>query len=168
MTVIVLAMHGVPPKDFPRSELIELMRLHMAMDHSHGHDANLELKARHDELDKKIRKWKRTSQNDPFWAASQSLSVTLSRITGNAVTVGFNEFCGPSVEEALDEAVSRGGNEIIVITPMMTPGGEHSEVDIPGAIERARKKHPHVTIRYAWPFNEIAVATFLAEQLSNH
>ncbi len=164
----MLAMHGVPPKDFPRSELIELMRLHMAMDHSHGHDVNLELKARHDELDEKIRRWKRTSQNDPFWAASQSLSVTLSRITGNAVTVGFNEFCGPSVEEALDEAVSRGGNEIIVITPMMTPGGEHSEVDIPGAIERARKKHSHVTIRYAWPFNEIAVATFLAEQLSNH
>ncbi len=168
MTIIVLAMHGIPPKDFPRSDLMELMRLHMAMEHGHGHDTNLELKARHDELDSKIRKWNRTSQNDPFWAASQSLSAALSSRTSYEVIVGFNEFSGPSVEEALSEAVSKGATEVIVITPMMTPGGEHSEVDIPEAIERVKEKHPDVTFRYAWPFKETAVASFLAEQLSNH
>ena len=168
LTTIVLAMHGVPPKDFPRSELSELMRLHMAMDHGHGHDTNLELQTRHNELEVKIRTWKRTSQNDPFWAASQSLSAALSRKTGYEVLVGFNEFCGPTVEEALGEAVSKGATEVIVITPMNTPGGKHSEVDIPEAIERAKEKHPDVTFRYSWPFKETAVASFLAEQLSNH
>ncbi len=149
LTSIVLAMHGVPPKDFPRSDLMELMRLHMAMDHGHGHDTNLELQTRHNELEVKIRTWKRTFQNDPFWAASQSLSIALTRKTGYDVIVGFNEFCGPSVEEALAEAVNKGATEVIVITPMMTPGGEHSEVDIPEAIERAKEKHPNVTFSYA-------------------
>ncbi len=92
----------------------------------------------------------------------------MSSKTGYEVVVGFNEFCGPSVEEALGEAVSKGATEVIVITPMMTPGGEHSEVDIPEAIERVKEKHPDVTFRYAWPFKETAVTSFLAEQLSNH
>jgi sirohydrochlorin cobaltochelatase len=140
----------------------------MAMDHGHGHDTNLELQTRHDELEIKIRTWKRTSQNDPFWAASKSLAARLSAKTGNEVIVGFNEFCGPSVEEALDEAVSNGAIDVIVITPMMTPGGEHSEEDIPDAIDDAKEKHPHVRFRYAWPFEESAVASFLAKQLSNH
>lgn len=45
---------------------------------------------------------------------------------------------------------------------MMTQGGEHSEVDIPAAIQRARKKFPTITFTYLWPFDVNEVAYFLA------
>ena len=51
---------------------------------------------------------------------------------------------------------------------MMTRGGEHSEKDIPEAIERARKKYPKPKFSYVWPFNISKVATFLAEQIKEH
>ncbi len=79
--------------------------------------------------------------------------------------VAFNEFCAPDVDEALGAAASQGAGKVIAITPMMTSGGEHSEVDIPRAIERARKKDPQVEFAYAWPFREDEVATFLAAQI---
>jgi sirohydrochlorin ferrochelatase len=47
----------------------------------------------------------------------------------------------------------------------MTRGGEHSEVDIPAAIERARARHPGVAFVYVWPFETAAVARFLAAQV---
>ena len=35
-TIIVLAMHGVPPSDFPRAELIELFGLQARLEHGGG------------------------------------------------------------------------------------------------------------------------------------
>ncbi|MHA1964681.1 MAG: sirohydrochlorin chelatase [Candidatus Thorarchaeota archaeon] len=167
MTVIVLAMHGAPPKDFPGSELMEFFKLHMALEHStDGIPPSMQNK--HDEMDRKIRQWPRNVENDPFWDASHKLAKELSRVTGHEVVVGFNEFCSPNIDEALEKAVILGADNVIVVTPMMTPGGEHSEVDIPQSIKRAQERHPDASFRYAWPFELRAVATFLAGQLSNH
>jgi sirohydrochlorin cobaltochelatase len=167
MTVIVLAMHGAPPKDYPGSELMEFFKLHMALEH--GADGFPQaMRQKHDEMDDKIRQWPRSVENDPFWEASHKLAEELSRVTSHDVIVGFNEFCSPSIDESLENAVLSGADEIIVITPMMTPGGEHSTIDIPQSIERAQESHPDVSFRYAWPFNLTAVASFLAEQISNH
>ncbi|MFW9964043.1 MAG: CbiX/SirB N-terminal domain-containing protein [Candidatus Sifarchaeia archaeon] len=167
MTTILLAMHGSPPKDFPRSELMEFFKLHMVLDHDDSGIPQAK-RLKHDELENKIRKWPRSSANDPFWEASRRLAEELSRITGKNVFVGFNDFCNPSIDDALEEVVLSGSNDVVVITPMMTPGGEHSEVDIPGSIQRAQERHPRVTFRYAWPFELASVARFLAEQISNH
>lgn len=166
MTTIILAMHGAPPNDYSRSDLKDFFKLHMM--HETGGGFPQAMHQRYDELHEKMRDWPRTPENDPFWDASQRLAEELSRITGNDVIVGFNEFCGPSVDEALESGVQAGSNEIIVITPMMTPGGEHSTVDIPESIKLAQERHPSVSFHYAWPFDRTAVATFLAEQLSNH
>ncbi len=160
-------MHGAPPKDFPRPELMEFFRLHMALEQG-AEKFPLPMQQKHDELNEKIRRWPRSHENDPFWDASHRLAEELSRITGNDVLVGFNEFCSPSIDETLEQAVLSGAQDIIVITPMMTPGGEHSEIDIPDSIKRAQERHPEVSFRYAWPFELIVVAKFLAEQLSNH
>jgi sirohydrochlorin cobaltochelatase len=113
-----------------------------------------------------MRRWPRTPENDPFHAGSHRLAERLRRATGLEVIVAFNEFCGPSVEEALGQAASNGAGRIVAITPMMTPGGEHSEVDIPNAIERARRNHPQVEFAYAWPFDEEEIAGFLAAQVN--
>jgi sirohydrochlorin cobaltochelatase len=114
-----------------------------------------------------MRKWPRTAQNDPFYAGSQELAANLSRITGLEVIVGFNEFCAPSLVDALNEAVAREPEKIIVVTPMMTRGGEHSEVDIPAAVQKVQAEHPEIPILFVWPFKVSEVANFLAAQIAN-
>ena len=79
--------------------------------------------------------------------------------------VGFNEFCGPDLGEAIDQAIAHGAEKVVVITAMMTAGGEHSEVDIPQIIQRAQEQYPHIPILYAWPFEVSEVAKFLAARI---
>jgi len=163
-TVIVLAMHGVPPSDFPRQELGEFFALHARFDHAAmTEDPGC---TRYGELERKIRGWPRTPDNDRYHAASLELARELSRASGCDVVVGFNEFCAPGLDEALDRAAASGAKSVLVVTPMMTGGGEHSERDIPAAVGRARERHPGRRIIYAWPFPVDDVAAFLAAQVA--
>jgi sirohydrochlorin cobaltochelatase len=164
--IIVLVMHGVPPNNFPENDMAELFGLQARLKHATGAE-RLALERRLLELDAKMRKWPRTAQNDPFYAGSQELAANLSRTTGFEVIVGFNEFCAPSLEDALNEAIAKEAEKVIVITPMMTRGGEHSEVDIPAAVQTVQAKHPEIPILYVWPFKVSEVANFLAAQIAN-
>jgi len=162
---IVLAMHGMPPNDFPADEMAELFGLHAQLAHA-GEAERAALERRHAELETKMQMWPRTANNDPFYAGSQELAVHLGEITGHKVIVGFNEFCAPGIGEALDDAVAQDAARIMVITPMMTRGGEHAEADIPRTVQGARQRHPHIPIVYAWPFEVTEVAQFLATQVA--
>ena len=167
-TTIVLAMHGTPPKDFPQPEVIELFSLHARIEQA---SPNLpasqveQWQQRYHELDEKVRHWPRTPENDPFYAASQQIATLLSAEINCKVLLGFNEFCAPDLDTALDQAATISGR-VIVVTPMMTPGGEHSEQDIPAAIRQAQAKYPQVDFRYAWPFDLQETAQFLAQQIN--
>jgi sirohydrochlorin cobaltochelatase len=163
--VIVLAMHGAPPNDVPQRLVIELVGLHTGLERAPGWVRGL-LQRRYITLDSKIRAWPRTAQNDPFWAGSQELARKLRAATGYEVIVGYNEFCSPSLDEALDQAAARGAERVIVITPMMTRGGEHSEMEIPAAIRHAQERHPAIPYLYAWPFDISAITQFLAAQVA--
>jgi sirohydrochlorin cobaltochelatase len=79
--------------------------------------------------------------------------------------LAYNEFCAPSLEEAVEHLIEQGATEITVATTMLTPGGSHSEIEIPDILERLRPKHPGVALRYAWPFDLELVANTLAEQI---
>ena len=46
-----------------------------------------------------------------------------------------------------------------------TPGGSHSEVEIPEILDQLRPQYPDVELRYAWPFDLELVANTLAEQV---
>ena len=162
-TVIVLAMHGAPPSDFPKPELAEFMRLHAQLDHGDRTPPYELVRGRHEELDRRVRRWPRTEANDPFYAGSMKLAAELEQATRLKVFAGFNEFCAPSLDEAFDEGVRSGAAKVIVVTPMMTRGGEHAERDIPAAIERARRRHPAIEFVYAWPFPPADTAQFLAD-----
>ncbi|MFY9268415.1 MAG: CbiX/SirB N-terminal domain-containing protein [Candidatus Manganitrophaceae bacterium] len=164
-TVIVLAMHGAPANDFPKKEAAELFDLRAKLRHASGETRSV-LERRHDELDAKMRAWPRTAGNDSFFHGAQSLAANLNREMGCDVIVGFNEFCAPSVDEALDQAVKHDAKQVVVITPMMTPGGNHSKAEIPASIEKARMKHPSVSFVYAWPFETTEIAKFLATQIT--
>jgi sirohydrochlorin cobaltochelatase len=164
--IIVLVMHGVPPNNFPEHDAAELFGLQARLKRATGAE-RVALERRRLELDAKMREWPRTAQNDPFYAGSQELAAHVSRATGCEVIVGFNEFCAPSLDDALNKAIARGAEKVIVITPMMTRGGEHSEVDIPAAVQTAQAQHPEIPIIYLWPFKVSEVANFLAAQIAH-
>jgi len=163
---VVLAMHGVPPKEFPRSEMMELLLLHQRLESAGGPERQA-LEKRHDEIEQKMRSWPRTAENDPFFASSQKMAKALGELLGAEVFIGFNEFCAPSIEEAVAQAASKSPRKVIIITPMMTGGGAHSEKDIPRAVGNAKKKYPHIEIIYAWPYDVSEVAHFLAKQVKH-
>lgn len=165
-TIIVLVMHGMPPNNFPEHDMAELFGLQERLKRATGTE-RLALERRRLELDAKMRKWPRTAQNDPFYAGSKELAANLSRVTGFEVIVGFNEFCAPSLDDALNQAIAQKAEKVIVVTPMMTRGGEHSEVDIPAAVQTVQAKNPEIPILYVWPFKVSEVANFLAAQIAN-
>jgi sirohydrochlorin cobaltochelatase len=106
-TAVVLAMHGAPPVDFPRDELAEMLGLHMRLEQpAMAAGERTRLEARHAGLDARIRSWPRTPETDPFFGASVQLAERLGAVAGCPVFLGFNEFCSPSVDEALDKAVA--------------------------------------------------------------
>jgi len=161
---IVLVMHGVPPKDFPVEDKNELLMLHHRLHSVAGPEAS-HMKRRHDELAESLLGWQRTPKNDPFFTASGKIAESLNKKTGWDVFLGFNEFCRPTVSEAMERAARAGAKKIVVVTPMMTRGGEHSEKDIPEAIEMGRRKFPEIEIVYAWPFGYDEIADFLSAHI---
>jgi sirohydrochlorin cobaltochelatase len=161
---IVLAMHGAPPRDFPADELNEFFGLHARAEVAAGRLPQT-VAERYRTLEERIRRWPRSEANDPFWAGSMALAKALQHASGQPVEVGFNEFCAPDLREAFDAAVAAGARRVLVVTAMMTRGGDHAEGDIPSAIAAARQRHPGVAFDYAWPFPVEQVAEFLARQL---
>ena len=65
----------------------------------------------------------------------------------------------------LKELVKKGATHITVTTTMFTPGGSHSEVEIPEILDHLRPQYPGIELRYAWPFDLELVANTLAEQV---
>jgi sirohydrochlorin cobaltochelatase len=153
-------MHGAPPRDFPPHELREFFQLH-AMAELGREEPPPPWKARLDELSRRVRAWPRTATNDPFHAATLELAEAIEAQSGCPAYVGFNEFCDPGIEAAVEAAIASGASRVVVLTPMLTRGGEHAEVDIPCALERIRQRHPRLALEYAWPFPVDSVARFL-------
>lgn len=162
--VVVLAMHGAPANDFPKREMAELFDLRAKLKHAPT-EGGTPLEKRLHQLDTQMRTWPRTEKNDPFFGGSQALARQLREEMRCEVILGFNEFCAPTVDEAIDQAAATGAEQVIVVTPMMTPGGAHSKAEIPESIEQARRRHPGLSILYAWPFETAEVARFLASQI---
>jgi sirohydrochlorin cobaltochelatase len=165
-TTLVLACHGAPPNDFPRDELSEFFGMHARMEHG-GEKERAAIAGRLADLEARIRAWPRTPENDPFHAGSVALAQALANAASLSVVLGFNEFCSPTLEEALDQAALESG-KVIIVTPMLTSGGEHAGAEIPAAIQRARIRHPRTDFIYAWPYEPSAVAAFLAAQVKRH
>jgi len=69
------------------------------------------------------------------------------------------------LEESVEELIKKGATHITVTTTMFTPGGAHSEVEIPEILDSLRPRHPEIELRYAWPFDLQVIAKILAEQV---
>jgi sirohydrochlorin cobaltochelatase len=87
-------------------------------------------------------------------------------INGALFAVAYNEFCGPTLQEAVEDLIKQGAQSITVVSTMFTPGGSHSEYEIPEEMEELRHKHPRVTLKYAWPYNLSHVSKMLMEHIA--
>ncbi|HUT80189.1 MAG TPA: CbiX/SirB N-terminal domain-containing protein [Candidatus Bathyarchaeia archaeon] len=164
---IVLAMHGSPPKDFPMDEMAFFYGIHLRLEHN-PQSVDNETKKRALAIEEKMKNWPRTYENDPYFTSSIEIGKNVEEITGYETLVGFNEFCNPAVKDVLLKALETNPNTIFVTTPMITPGGEHSEIDIPETITAISKDYPNTKIIYAWPFDLVDVANFLSNQIRKH
>jgi len=154
--VIVVVGHGAPARDTP-PELVRRLRALEAARQHHGPMGDEERA-----LDHRVRAWPRTPENDPYRAGIERLVERMrARAGGLRVEVAYNEFCAPSVPERVSGLVAEGAAEIVLVPTMMTPGGVHSEVEIPALVAELSAEHPSARIVYAWPFDLDVVADVL-------
>lgn len=160
---VILIGHGGTASDTPRPLIGELKKLEAER------QARRELKMspREAELDKQVREWPRTPDNDAYKLGVDEIARALApKLDGRKLVTAYNEFCAPSVEDAIESLVKEGFTKISLISTMYTRGGLHAECEIPGIVTEARKNHPGVVVEYAWPFDAGYLADFLAGQLA--
>lgn len=158
---VVLVGHGGIPNDCPQELVTRLKRLEAQRRAAKRPPSPEEI-----ELDTMIRQWPRTAETDPYQAGLEAVAKRLqSLLDGGLFTVAYNEFCAPTLEESVAHLIKQGATSITVTTTMFTPGGSHSEIEIPEILDRLRPRYPGVELRYAWPFDLQLVASTLAEQI---
>lgn len=158
---VVLVGHGGIPKDCPQELVTRLKRLEAQRRAAKQPPSPEEL-----ELDQKIRQWPRTKVTDPYQSGLEAVGAALRpQLNGALFAMAYNEFCAPTLEEAVEDLVKQGATSITVLTTMFTPGGSHSEVEIPEILDHLRPLYPTVELRYAWPFDLELIGKTLTEQL---
>ena len=158
---VVLVGHGGIPKDCPQELVMRLKRLEVQR-----RAAKMPPSPEEIELDTKIRRWPRTAETEPYKTGLEKVAASLrAQLDGALFAVAYNEFCAPTLEESVEELIKKGATHITVTTTMFTPGGSHSEVEIPEILDRLRKQYPNIMLRYAWPFDMDLIAAMLATQI---
>ncbi len=158
---VILVGHGGLPKDCPR-ELIQQFKQLERERKASGQAAT----EREQSLEKQIREWPRTPENDPYKTGLEQLAERLEPLLeGAPLVLAYNEFCAPTLEDAVAGLAERRINRITVVPTMLTPGGSHSEIEIPEILDDLSTRYPSLDIRYAWPTNLDLLAGMLAEHL---
>ena len=158
---VILVGHGGIPNGCPQELVTKLKRLE-----AQRRAAKMPPSPEEIELDRKIRQWPRTPETDPYQSGLESVAAQLRANLGEVLfAVAYNEFCAPTLEDSVKELIKKGATQITVTTTMFTPGGSHSEVEIPEILEQLRKQYPDIALRYAWPFDMNLIAAMLATQV---
>lgn len=157
----MLVGHGGVPRDYPRDRLHRLRGLE-ARRRATEAPVSEEEAALEDEL----RHWPRTPATDPYQAGLQSLAAQLRPYLAPVrLELAYNEFCAPALAEAVRALAAEGATAIVAVPSMLTPGGVHTEREIPESIDALRVEFPHLDIRYAWPFAPERLASLFVEHL---
>jgi sirohydrochlorin cobaltochelatase len=158
---VILVGHGGIPKGCPQELITKLKRLE-----GQRRAAGTPMSEEEHELDTRIRRWPRTPETDPYQSGLEAVAAQLRANLGEVLfAVAYNEFCAPTLEESVEELIKKGATHITVATTMFTPGGSHSEVEIPEILGHLQPQYPGVELRYAWPFDMDLVAGMLATQI---
>ena len=160
---VILIGHGGLPSDIPKDIVEDFMKIHKSRVRM-----GTPITSKEKELESIIRNWERTPESDPYKSGLEKLATHLApRLEGFILKTAYNEFCYPSIEQAADELVKEGVTEVILITTMITPGGSHSELEIPEEVEDLRIKHPEISFQYAWPYDLEAFSVLLSDHIHN-
>ncbi len=159
---ILFIGHGGIPKDYDYAKVKRLKELERTRSRLRSPMSEEEK-----QIDAEIRHWPRTAENDPFKAGFEDIVRALQSKRNEAIFTAYNEFCTPSIEEAIEKLAQDGIKEIVLLTSMFTRGGIHSDGEIPEIVEKLRPKFPHLRLNYAWPFDSDLVAQFLSKQIDN-
>src|SRR5579862_5740616 len=101
-TALLLIGHGSPASDTPREMVRELK--HLEEDRQRKKLPEMTREER--ELDHKVRSWPRTAQSDPYQQGLEAIGASLTqRLPAWSVALAYNEFCAPSIDEAVDRLV---------------------------------------------------------------
>jgi sirohydrochlorin cobaltochelatase len=158
---VVLVGHGGVPRDYPRERLTQLRGLEARRRLTKAPPSPEEVA-----LETELRQWPRTPATDPYQAGLKSLAAHLRPLLEPArLVLAYNEFCAPTVAEAVRALATGGVTDIVAVPSMFTPGGVHAEIDIPETIDALRAEFPHLSVRYAWPFGGEHLAGFFVEHL---
>lgn len=159
---VVLVGHGAVAKDCPRELIVQLKALE-----ARRRKTGMLPTAQELALEARIRHWPRTPATDPYRVGLEALAEALrSLLPGVLLAVAYLEFCAPTLEEMVDDLIAAGATNVIVVPSMLTPGGVHSEVDIPAILGQLCSRYANVTLCYAWPFDVCLLSRLLAEHLS--
>ena len=159
---VILVGHGGIPKGCPSELVMKLKRLEGLR-----RTAGTPMSAEEHELDTRIRHWPRTPETDPYQSGLEAVASRLRAILGEVLfAVAYNEYCAPTLKESVEELIKKGATHITVITTMFTPGGSHSEIEIPEILDHLRRQHPGAELLYAWPFDLSLVANLLHAQVA--
>jgi sirohydrochlorin cobaltochelatase len=158
---VILVGHGAPALDCPRDWVQKLRQLEARRMAAGGAMSDEER-----ELDGKVRSWPRGGANDPYKAGVEALATRLApMLLSTPLKVAYNEFCAPSLRVVVAQAAAEGATELVIVPSMFTPGGSHSEIEIPDEIRQLRSDFPAVEFRYAWPFDLDSLAQLIVDQL---
>lgn len=69
---------------------------------------------------------------------------------GLRVALGYLELCPPPITGTIEELVAEGVTDVTVV-PLVLLAAGHAKGDVPAAVVRARRQHPHVNFRYGSP-----------------
>ncbi len=159
---VVLVGHGGIPKGYSSELVTQLKRLE-----AQRRAAGAPMSKEEYDLDQKIRQWPRAPDTDPYQAGLELLAARLKPLLQGALfSTAYNEFCTPTLAEAIERQIADGARDITVVSTMFTPGGSHSEYEIPEDMAELRKRYPDVTLTYAWPFDLGKVAAMLSEHIT--
>jgi sirohydrochlorin cobaltochelatase len=160
---VILIGHGGLPNDIPKEVVEDFMKIHKQRIRR-GTPITSEEK----DLETTIRNWERTPESDPYKVGLEKLADHLApRLDGYIFKTAYNEFCFPSIEQAADQLAEENITKVILITTMITPGGSHSEREIPEEVEALRLKYPKMDFQYAWPYDLDLFSNLLSDHIIN-
>jgi sirohydrochlorin cobaltochelatase len=160
-TALVLVGHGAIAKDCPR-DLVRQLKALEGRRQTTGMPPTPEEKA----LADRIRRWPRTPTNDPYGAGCEQLLRLLRPLLPEmTLKVAYLEFSAPALEEVVEDLRRTDVSTVLVVPSMMTPGGIHSEIDIPQIVDQLQMAYPEMTLRYAWPFDLTKIAQLMADHV---
>ena len=159
----ILIGHGGLPSDIPKELVEDFMKVHKQRVRM-----KTPITSKEKELESLIRNWERTPESDPYKSGLEKLAAHLApRLENYILKTAYNEFCFPSIEQAADQLAEENVTEIILITTMITPGGSHSESEIPEEVDALRLKYPNMNFQYAWPYDLDIFSNLLSDHIIN-